>query len=442
MVIFSRRKPASIATLHDYQVPHADHLAEVILKHGAALDMSDTGTGKGYVAMYVAKKLNRRILAIGPKTSIGKYLNIACEMRSGFFGSCGWEEAKTKNFPYNILKFENRSRSGERTLESVKWKIPDDVLLWFDEGHRGKGDDTQNSMLMQAAQGIPTLTSSATLAASAKDMLATGRLLRLHHDRESFNEFCRTFGWDKKLKEEELKLAKEEALTRLHGLILPEYGGRLRTKDIPGFPKNNLFAELITVEHPEKMSDWRADLLRQVASLQSNGKNAQAFTARLRYRQAAELERLPAMIEKARDAEEEGNSVAIFVNFRPTLFAAMELLQRDAVAIYGQQNPKARAEALQRFQNNEAHFLICTHDAGGTSEDMHDLKGRPRVSMISPPESGFQLKQTIGRICRDGALSKAMQYVFYMAGVEEDVYHSVKGSFASIDALNDGEFQL
>ncbi len=421
--ILSGRKAtrAPSISLRDWQVPHAESLATIIEKHGAAGDLSDTGAGKTFVGLHVAKLLGRRPLIVGQKHGASKWLKIAVGMRSGFFLACGWEEAKSKKFPYNHLNFDSYRTTGKRELRTARWDVPDDVLLLFDEAHRGNGYITQNALLMAAAHGIPTLMMSATLASKAKKMYAPGFLLGLHQ-KTDFSEFCDRY----------------PTTDLLHPLLFPEHCSRLSVDQIPGFPKNNIFPELVHVEHTEKMADWRKELATRTAELEATGKRAEAFAARQKYRQAAELERLPAILERIEDHVEEGRSVAVFVCFRESLFRLAELLKGAAACVYGQQPEDARTTALADFQANRKHVVLCTHDAGGTSEDMHDLHGRPRVSLISPPENPTQLMQTLGRICRDGAKSPAMQYLLFMEGVEEEVYQNVMSNCANIKTLNDG----
>lgn len=409
--------------LYDYQVTHAASLAKIVGARGAAGDLSDTGTGKTYAACGVAQIMGLKLFVIAARNSARTWFDVAVQTRSPFFFSGGWEEARTKGFRWNVFK---RSGPGGDFVD-CEWRVPAGCLLVFDEAHRGKGDDTMNSFLVQGARGNPTLLLSASLAASAAQMRASGYTMGLHnlHDFGDFKQLYKGV----------------EGVAALHKRIfdpLEPYAARLRTADIPGFPKNNVFPVLVEVDDPDQLSKWRAETTARADQLEGEGKRDAAIVARLRYRQAAELRRLPAMLERTKDAVEEGNSVVLFFCFRETLFQAMKVLGDKAVPLYGTQPKDQGAESVRAFQENRKFIIAVTHGTGSESIGLHDLHGRPRVSLISPPESGFQLKQCLGRTPRNGALSPAMQYICYARGVEEDVYASVSHTLKKIGVLNDG----
>lgn len=415
------RKPR--VTLREWQVPHAERLAEIIRAHGAAADLSDTGTGKTYAAAGVAKILGLRQVVIGPKGSIEKYMHVAVDMLAPFMLSAGWEEARGKNFRYNLFRSESKLPGAKRVCE---WRVPANAFLTFDEAHRAKNRGTLNSIMLAGALGIPTLIQSATLASEAKHFYAAGQVLGLHKGHD-FADFVRTYGKD---------------ASGLHKAIFPEHAARMRVDDIPGFPESLVVPELIKIEHPETLSRWRQEIVAREAELRASGTAAgrmEHLTARLRFRQAAEMEKLPAILERISDLVEEGMSVVVFLAFRETLFQAMKVLQGHAVALYGGQNPKLSQEAVEAFQTNRKPVIVVTHGTGSESVSLHDLHGRPRASIISPPESAQALRQALGRIRRDGALSKSIQYILFAAGVEEDVYHTVATKAANIVTINDGD---
>jgi superfamily II DNA or RNA helicase len=413
------RKPR--VAVHDYQLPHAEKLAEIVLAHGAAADLSDTGTGKTYCALHVAKMLDHKAFIIGPKSAAEKWMHIAVDMLAPFMFSGGWEEARGKNFRYNLFRSEGGKFTGGKRV--CEWRLPPRTLLVYDEAHRGKNRSTLNSIMLAGSIGVPTLILSATLAAEVKHMYASGLVLGLHQGHD-FTEFVRLHAGDP---------------GSLHRALFPAHAARMRVADIPGFPTSLVVPELVKIEHPEKLSAWRQEVIAREAELKRSGKGMQAITARLRFRQAAEIEKLPAILEKIGDAVEEGSSVVVFLNFRETLFQAMKVLQNHAVCLYGEQKPGEAKAAVEAFQANRKHVILVTHGSGSESVSLHDLHGRARVSVISPPESATALRQALGRIRRDGAKTHSIQYIFFAAGVEEDVYRQVSGKAADIGTINDGD---
>jgi hypothetical protein len=165
------------------------------------------------------------------------------------------------------------------------------------------------------------------------------------------------------------------------------------------------------------------------------------LTKRLRMRQEIELLRVPVITEMAEEFIEEGKSVVCFVNFRQTLDAIGERMKKHKpVYILGDQTTDQRESAIASFQANKSHLIICQIAAGGVGVSLHDLHGKPRVSLISPTYSAVDLKQALGRIHRTGAKTPALQYILFAANsVEEEVSKSVKTKLRNIDLLNDGD---
>ena len=85
--------------------------------------------------------------------------------------------------------------------------------------------------------------------------------------------------------------------------------------------------------------------------------------------------------------------------------------------------------------------MVATFGAGGVGISFHDIHGKyPRVSLLNVTYSATQLKQSLGRIHRAGSLSKAVQYIYFASGTQEELaYHRVHAKLKNISALNDGD---
>jgi superfamily II DNA or RNA helicase len=59
-------------SLLKYQIPHVNEMIRSLHIYNIAVDASDTGTGKTYCALSVAKMLNLKPLIICPKISFNK----------------------------------------------------------------------------------------------------------------------------------------------------------------------------------------------------------------------------------------------------------------------------------------------------------------------------------------------------------------------------------
>ncbi len=95
---------------------------------------------------------------------------------------------------------------------------------------------------------------------------------------------------------------------------------------------------------------------------------------------------------------------------------------------------------IEQFQQNKKNIIIVMIQAGGVGISLHDIHGgHPRMSIISPPWSGQDLKQALGRIHRAGSKTPAIQKIVYVAKTyEEQMCQIIKTKLTNIDALNDG----
>jgi superfamily II DNA or RNA helicase len=164
------------------------------------------------------------------------------------------------------------------------------------------------------------------------------------------------------------------------------------------------------------------------------------LTIIMRARQRVELLKCDTIIELAKQFEEEGNNVVIFVNFNETLDYIISHIGKCAV-VRGGQKIEERDDNIQQFQKEEVHFIVCNIQSGGVAISLHDLKGnRPRRSIISPCWSAQDLMQTFGRIYRAGGKTKCIQYIVYCANtIEDDMCSNVREKIDTIHTLNDGD---
>ncbi len=161
-------------------------------------------------------------------------------------------------------------------------------------------------------------------------------------------------------------------------------------------------------------------------------------------RMEVELDKVGVLIEMAQDAIEEGLAPVIFVNFRWTVEALLDLGFPKASVIVGGQESEEREEFIARFQTGTTNIVIATHGAGSEGISLHDINGtRPRISLICPTYRAVSLRQAMGRIHRAGAKSKAINKLIFAAGtVEAKVARSVTKKLKNLDLLNDGDLNL
>lgn len=206
-----------MSKLREWQVEPAHRLHEILRHGGNAVDLSDTGTGKTYVACAVAAMLGENTLAVVPKIARSAWLKVADELGAPV-EAIGYEALRTGRTSYG--RWEHRPpapfkadefficescmckvdfddyrpchchANGTHCIKTRKqsWKYGKFIwdenikLLIFDEIHRCSGLDSLNADMLSAAkfQGIRVLGLSATAACTPLQMRALGYALDLH----------------------------------------------------------------------------------------------------------------------------------------------------------------------------------------------------------------------------------------------------------------------
>lgn len=423
-----------------YQIPAAERLLGALKSNRAVLDASDTGTGKTYISLGALRELNTQILVLCPKSVIPSWKKAAEHFGIADRLTClNYEKAKSKT-----------SKVGKWSADKKRFEWVEEAgVIVFDEVHRCKSHKSQNGKLLAAAkrQDILTVCLSATAATNPLEMKSLGYALGLHDYKGFWN-------WTEKYNCRPSRWGGYEfnggpaTLNRLHSTIFPERGSRVRVADLgDAFPDTLLTTELCPHSEKKALKDSLKELDEYDAATLEDPTEAGThhLTLRLRARQLSEKGKIDALAEQADDYVNEGNSVAIFVNFKDTIDSLVEKLsKKHAVEIIdGRQNAEERQEAIERFQADKSRIIICNIKAGGVGVSLHDLHGNhPRVALISPTDSAQDLKQTFGRVHRAGGKTKSIQRILFAEGVEEEVAANVAAKLECLDQLNDGDLAL
>ena len=187
------------------------------------------------------------------------------------------------------------------------------------------------------------------------------------------------------------------------------------------------------------------DLLCRIDQIRAQESVASSMGAILaeqtRARQRIELFKAPAVCSMVKDLIEEGNSVFISVNYTETLKFMMDEL-KTTCAIHGGQSEMVRRGNIDSFQNDKSRVIIGITQACREGLNLHDVNGKyPRVALIMPTYSVFDLKQVLGRVHRAGGKSKSLQWLIYAAGVaiEEEICDKLDEKLKRMDQIMDGE---
>jgi len=434
------------ASPYNWQKKHIEHLVECLNNHSYVLDASDTGTGKTYTALFVCKEFGIKPFVVAPKIVHSAWRQAASEVGIELSDVNNIEKIKGKH--HDALHRNPNTGTKKHPIANWKWNLPPGTLVIWDEVHGAGGQDTQNARALYALRQaqLPCLAMSATVADDPMRLKSLGYLLGLH-EYTNYRAWCIRHGCVRNpfaggygLMFSKSSFVTEKSMARIHGQIFPEMGGRLRIDDIEDFPECQTIAEAYDLPDKKKVEAIYDELEQSLVDADDDDP---AIVKLLRARQAVELFKTPVFVELAQDALDEGKSVAIFVSFRASLEALelqFEKLGIDYAIVAGNQKNTEREIGISDFQLNRKHVILIMIQAGGLGLSLHDLHGRPREALISPPYAAKELKQALGRIHRAGSKSKAIQKIVFVAGtVEEDACKAVRRKLNNLSTLNDGD---
>jgi superfamily II DNA or RNA helicase len=424
-----------------YQLASTRAVALAIKRHQGALDASDTGTGKTFVALAACFVLDRPIYVVCPKAVIPSWKRAAVHYGITLAGVCNYE----------LLRRGGQSEVklvGKDKDEHFEWQLPKGTVIIMDEIHRMKDYKTLNSAMGLAAlrQGYDVMGLSATAADNPMQMKFSGLLTKCFPVEKAF------FGWMLRNGVSKGRWGMEfnggqQVLNRIHHDIFPEHGTRLRIADLgDAFPETQIAAEAYDMNgEASKIDSIYAEMEAEIARIEASekaDKGACILVELLRARQRSEVLKIPAIAAMAQDAIEEGMSVAVFVNFDDSADALMAKLETTCT-IRGGQTAEAREKCIADFQCDKSPVIVCNIKAGGVGVSLHGSPtSRRRLSIICPTFSGQDLKQALGRVWRANG-AKSIQRIFFAAGtVEEKICQQVNQKIARIDTLNDGDLTL
>lgn len=413
-----------------YQSPHAKRVEKALREHGLAIDGSDPGVGKTYVAAHVAKTNASQVLVVCPKVSIPPWKKILSGFGVPILDVVNYEKLRTGK---TLHGFWNQRKQ-------FTWFVPEGTLVIFDEVHRCKGKDSQNAKMLRDAKGLPLLLLSATLAENPMELRAVSHVAGLS-DWHSFWSWLLRNGCKKGRFGLEFNKHRQDVLAKLHEELFVRRGSRIRIADLGDqFPETQITADALDfgdeIDRIYKEMDAELSALEERAE---NDKPAQALTIALRARQQVELCKVPGIVSLAQDFLDEGKSVVVFTNYRATLDAICTKL-KTACAIHGGQDADARQDCIDRFQANHERVIVVNIVAGGVSLSLHDTHNtNPRVALVCPTYSATDLRQALGRVHRSGG-SKSLQRILFAAGtIEEKICARVSAKLERLDLLNDGD---
>lgn len=426
--------------LREYQVLHAQTVIKALRGYRAALDASDTGTGKTYVALWVCRELGIVPLVIGPKGTRGGW-GQASEVMNAPIEFVNYERArgmpKKENGGYCHSNWGKEIPYGSGSM----WKWHNNYsMIIFDECHRCGGLKTLNSKMMIAAkrQSHYTLALSATAAESPLQMKAVGYLLGLHNNTK-FRDWCLLHGchpgWTGWVEFTENQEKQKAAMEKIHRSIFPSRGARMVKGLIEGFPKTQI--DVLYLDDEENQSEEIAERIA-VTSKRGVGEGIED-------RQALEMMMVPYVDNLVGDYVKT-SKIVVFTNYIKTLDELVDLFGtrfgNDRVGYVdgrqvGEAGDKERQDFVDRFQADELDVIVVNSQAGGAGLNLHGKTDR--TTFILPLYSGKAAKQVVGRVQRDGGGFSQQFFLYFGNSFHKKIGLTLKKKFQNIDSLNDGD---
>jgi SNF2 family DNA or RNA helicase len=421
------------AKLFDWQEPSATKLTNIFSTELVALDASDTGAGKTYVALQVVKNLGKNFLVICPKSVRSSWVNTSKDFGLTPMDIITPQRLQFKN-PYYV--------EDKWTLDATK-----DMIVWDEIQQGTSGPDTKTTKALGRVKvyKLPLIALSATIADNSLKLRGLGFLLGLHEfNKASFRKFCFAHGCYKSpFAMGALEFSKgkrgKEAMLKLHD-EMKDFMVRIKHEDIPKFPMGHILANLydLDVKFTKEIKEIYAELDDR---LKQPGVNSLVELGIAR--EKTELFKVPLLAELVKESLDEGISPVVFINYHSTREALVDLLSMPNVAqIHGKQNDTAREQNIESFQNNKDEVAVVMTAAGGAGISLHDLHGRPRNSWLCPNYNSTLMKQCLGRIHRVGGSAVTQTFVLAAGTIEETIHRAIKRKIAHISLLNDGDLTL
>lgn len=305
------------------------------------------------------------------------------------------------------------------------------MVIIFDEAHRCKNPRTLNSVLLYTLSKTTAkiLMLSATISDKPENFDLGGYVLGLYRNIKDAANWM-----------EATARGYHNVMSGVHDVIFPEYAVRMRIRDLGKlFPDNQVIATCYDMDSAEEIQKQYDLIEQEVERLKNREENSGCALSRILYcRMKIEMLKVPTYIEEAKKFLEEGNAVAIFVNFTQTLKTIADELKTNCV-IHGQQTLEERNKAVKDFNTDASQIIICNVASGGVGISLHDTNGvYPRVAIISPGYSAQMIVQALGRVYRANGKTPVRQRIMFCAKtIEEKVCANMKDKITNIAMLND-----
>ena len=387
------------------------------------------------VLKYMKKIKEDSEIILKEKKEEEKYKNLLRQNKKSFKKATETQESINGSLPPKENKIK---KNNKKYLYS--WVIPDDMVVIFDEAHRCKNLKTIASVLLYTLSNTTTVSLldeqpskimmlSATIADKPSNFALCGYVLGLYPSISKANTWMNKTGEN-----------FSNPMLGVHHVINNEYASGMRIKELGDlFPKNQVVANCYDMDCAKEIQEQYKIIEDAIENLKKKEVNTVGIGAVQIARMTIEMKKVPTYIELAKKYLEEGNAVAIFVNFTESLKTIAKELN-TACIVYGDQTLEERDKNIADFNADKERVIVLNANSGSVGLSLHDLNGKyPRVSIISPNWSAVTILQSLGRTFRANGQTPVRQYIVYAANtVEESICENMKDKIVNIALINDG----
>jgi hypothetical protein len=467
--------------LFDWQKSSCQRVVSALI-NGNAMDASQTGAGKTWVALAACAELGLTPYVLAPlavleawrraANAIGVVLGDVCNYEKARGGSCKFISKEKSGYDFSPVIPNDQLFGNGDSAKNFK------PILIFDEVQKCKSQTSLQGKMLQdcSKKGAKILCLSATAAKDPTEMLGLGLALGLHEGGDSYRKWCVDNGCYNGAKLIFTSNARRAAdcMAKIHKSIFPKKGTRIRSSDVPNYPENRVSAHLV---ESDEIIEGYATLVGALDKIEEDlasgnmtvvDAKAMGLAEITKARRASEHGKIEWMIEETKEMVSEGFQVVVFLNFREHLAMMRDGLGMSIDPIWGTkwlgrelivdnltgkskltdingsaQSPELRQSIIDQFMSGKNKVILVSLSAGGAGISLHDDRGiAPRQSLISPSYSAIDLVQAVGRIWRAGSKSKATQRIIYASKtIEEEIAASITAKINNIETLNDGDIK-
>jgi superfamily II DNA or RNA helicase len=424
--------------LKEYQVNHVKNLIFALRYNNAAVDLSDTGTGKTWTALIVCKEMGTQPIIVCPKSVIPTWYEVCSAIGIEPLCVVNYESAKNGKYYPDLQSFYDNVRepnpyidiirtrevgTNRNIISGFEWKLPNNCLVIFDEAHRGKNgigstNRTITSRFMASAKPFldkDNRKQAVFLSATVTDKIECMDVVTYHlgmysiYDTKFYLNFTFQLG--------------DNPMQRLHKILMPRYGSRM-SKESADFTHSEISAVMVDINprNAQEIEAAHQEMAGALDDLENKTINAACYLViLLRARQRIELLKTPAYAIKIMGHLAQNRHVVMFLNFKESKDRLTNLLIQEGVNLQdmdyidGSNTAESRETINKKFLNDEIKVLICNIASGGVGLSLHDIHGNhQRASILSPSWSAILVLQALGRIDRQGARSDTIQEIVYV----------------------------